>query len=212
LQPNIVILQKKPGKDTCVSHETYIGMPDSHFRHHAGLITKSEIRTISLSKLKLFKKNHILWDVGAGAGSVGIEVSFHIPLGRVYAIEKNPERIDDIAHNVRKFNCHNVEIINAAFPEGIKELKQPDRIFIGGGGKYLGQIIKVSAEKIAPLGVIVINTVLLQNLEIALTYLKKEKIDPEVIQIQISRSKEMPFGSRLEALNPVWIISGSKSN
>ncbi len=210
-QPNIVVLKKRVKENSPVSHETHIGMADSAFKHSGGLITKSEIRSVTLSKLKLIRKDHVLWDIGAGSGSVGIEASFHIPLGRVYAVEKHPGRICDIAHNIKKFNCSNVEIMNAAFPEGMDDLTCPDRIFIGGGGKGLEQVITASADRLADSGVIVVNTVLLQNMEIALRLLKEKNFDPDVVQIQVSRSKIMPFGDRLEALNPVWIISGSKS-
>ncbi|CCK82496.1 bifunctional cobalt-precorrin-7 (C(5))-methyltransferase/cobalt-precorrin-6B (C(15))-methyltransferase [Desulfobacula toluolica] len=210
LQPNIVILKKQEQENNHVSHETHIGMDDFAFKHSNGLITKSEIRSITLSKLKLTRKDHVLWDIGAGSGSVGIEASLQIPLGRVYAVEKHPGRICDIAHNIKKLNCSNVQIINTAFPEGMEELTRPDRIFIGGGGQSLEQIITVSAGKLAAFGIIVVNTVLLQNMEIALRLLKEKNFDPDVVQVQVSRSKTMPFGDRLEALNPVWIISGSK--
>ena len=209
-QPNIVILQKQGKEKSTFLNETHIGMEDFLFKHSKGLITKSEIRSITLSKLKLIKKDHILWDIGSGSGSVGIEASFQIPWGHVYAIEKHPGRISDIIHNIKNFNRSNIKVLNTAFPEGIEELKTPDRIFIGGGGKSLGQIIKASCDKLAVFGIIVINTVLLQNLEIALRLLKEYKFDPHIVQIQVSRSKGMPFGDRLEALNPVWIISGSK--
>jgi len=91
-------------------------------------------------------------------------------------------------------------------------LKTPDRIFIGGGGANLEQIIKASCDRIAPFGIIVINTVLMQSLETSLRILKEYKFDPQIVQIQVSKStsKGMLFGDRLEALNPVWIISGSK--
>jgi len=208
--PNIVILLKHMKEKRSFSHETHIGMEDSLFQHSKGLITKSEIRSITLSKLKLNRKDHIFWDIGSGSGSVGIEASFQIPWGHVSAIEKNPERIDDIIHNIKNFNCSNIKAVNAAFPEGIEELRTPDRIFIGGGGENLGQIIKAAGDRLVSSGIIVINTVLLQNLETALMYLKKYKFNPHFVQIQVSRSKGMPFGDRLEALNPVWIISGSK--
>jgi precorrin-6Y C5,15-methyltransferase (decarboxylating) len=85
-------------------------------------------------------------------------------------------------------------------------------VFIGGGGKNLEQIISAACDNLASSGIIVINTVLLQNFEIAVRLLKDYKFDPHFVQIQVSRSKAMPFGDRLEALNPVWIISGSKPN
>ncbi|NOX32386.1 MAG: precorrin-6y C5,15-methyltransferase (decarboxylating) subunit CbiE [Deltaproteobacteria bacterium] len=211
LQPNIVILIKHGKIKPQVSYETYAGMDDSLFKHSKGLITKSEVRSITLSKLKLVKNDHVLWDIGSGSGSIGIEASFQVPRGRVFAIEKHPGRIEDIVHNIKKFNCSNVRVLNIAFPEGVDELKTPDRIFIGGGGENLEQIIKVSCARLAPSGIIVINTILLQNLNIALKRLKEYKFNPRVVQIQVSRSKGMPFGDRLEALNPVWIITGSKT-
>jgi len=209
-QPNIVILIHQINDRANISHETYLGMNDSLFKHSKGLITKSEIRSISLSKLKLMKKDHLLWDIGSGSGSVGIEASFQIPWGQVIAIEKQSNRISDIIINIKNFNCSNIKVVNATFPEGIEELKTPDRIFIGGGGKELKQIIDLSCERLSPYGIVVINTVLLQNLDIALAVLKKHLFNPEVIQVQVSRSKKMPYGDRFEALNPVWIISGSK--
>ncbi|MCK5695286.1 MAG: precorrin-6y C5,15-methyltransferase (decarboxylating) subunit CbiE [Desulfobacula sp.] len=208
--PNIVILLKHVKEKSDFSHETHIGIEDSLFQHSKGLITKSEIRSITLSKLKLIRKDHVFWDIGSGSGSVGIEASFQVPLGHVYAIEKHPGRISDIIHNIKNYNCSNIKVVNAFFPEGIEELRTPDRIFIGGGGENLGQIIKVSCDRLAPSGIIVINTVLLQNLETALTLLKENKFEPKIVQIQVCRSKGMPFGDRLEALNPVWSISGSK--
>ena len=208
--PNIVVLLRRMKAKNNISHETYIGMKDSMFKHSKGLITKSEIRSITLSKLKLIRKDHVFWDIGSGSGSVGIEASFQVPLGHVYAIEKHPGRIADIVHNINNFKCSNITVFHTAFPEGIEELKTPDRIFIGGGGRTLEQIINVSCDKLTSSGIIVINTVLLQNLETALRCLKKHKFEPQVVQIQIFRSKGMPFGDRLEALNPVWIISGVK--
>jgi precorrin-6Y C5,15-methyltransferase (decarboxylating) len=210
-QPNIVILKKTGRTSPRHARETYVGMDDSLFRHSKGLITKSEIRSVSLSKLKLLRKDHVLWDIGSGSGSVGIEASFQIPWGHVYAIEKNPARISDIIQNIRNFDCSNVKVVNAAFPDGMDELKPPDRIFIGGGGDDLEQVLTVACEKLADFGVIVVNTVLIQNLNTAIKVMQAKKLHPGVVQIQVSRSKSMPFGERFEALNPVWIVSASKA-
>ncbi len=209
-QPNIVILKK--GKEEKINFQTHIGMNDSEFKHSKGLITKSEIRSVTLSKLKLIKRDHLLWDIGSGSGSLGIEAALQIPEGYVYAMEKNQERIVDIAYNIKKFNCPNIKVLNTEFPEGIDDkIKEiPDRIFIGGGGRQLEQIIKFCCEKLAPSGIIVINTVVVQNFQSALKVLKELEFDPKAVHIQIARSKAMPFGDRFEALNPVWIISGSK--
>ncbi|MCP4669756.1 MAG: precorrin-6y C5,15-methyltransferase (decarboxylating) subunit CbiE [Desulfobacula sp.] len=211
-QPNIVILKNR-NKET-INVQTHFGMEDSEFKHSKGLITKSEIRSVTLSKLKLIKKNHLLWDIGSGSGSIAIEAALQIPEGYVYAMEKNQERILDIDYNIKKFNCPNIKVLNTEFPQGVDHgnlgNNTPDRIFIGGGGKQLGQIIKFSCEKLAPSGIIVVNTVVVQNFQSALDVLKQLNFNPQAIQIQVSRSRTMSFGDRFEALNPVWIISGRK--
>lgn len=208
--PNIVVLLRREQENSNVSRETYIGMEDSRFTHSQGLITKSEVRCVTLSKLRLVKKDHVLWDIGSGSGSVGIEASFLIPRGRVYAVEKHPGRIPDIVHNIKHFHCSNVKVVHAEFPDGMEGLNPPDRIFIGGGGENMARIMDLCCEKLAPAGIIVINTVLLQTISATLAGLEKHGFSTEVVQIQVSRSKAMPYGDRLEASNPVWIISGAK--
>lgn len=208
--PNIVILKKLRKTTPKAVPETHIGMDDFLFAHTDGLITKSEIRSITLSKLKLMRKDHVVWDIGAGSGSVGIEASFQIPWGRVYAIEKNAARISTIIRNIQNFNCSNVTVTHADFPEGIDDLKQPDRIFIGGGGEQLAQMLPKACERLSNFGVIVINTVLIQNIEAAVHTLKSYGFNLNICQAQVSRSKTMPYGDRMEALNPIWIISGAK--
>jgi precorrin-6Y C5,15-methyltransferase (decarboxylating) len=208
--PNIVVLLKNGTPKKNVPHETHIGMDDNLYRHTKGLITKSEIRSISLSKLELVRKDHILWDIGSGSGSVGIEASFQIPWGQVFAVEKNQTRIPDIIHNIKLFNQSNIKILNLDFPEGSDQLTDPDRIFIGGGGSELEKIMNTCCVRLKEQGTIVINTILIQNMETAVRVLKQKGFSYEMIQIQVSRSKPMPYGDRLEPLNPVWIISGRK--
>ncbi|MCG8683245.1 MAG: precorrin-6y C5,15-methyltransferase (decarboxylating) subunit CbiE [Desulfobacterales bacterium] len=208
--PNIVILIKSPKETKIVPHETHIGMSDDTYKHSQGLITKSEIRALAISKLQLTGKDHIVWDVGSGSGSVGIEVATLVPWGLVYAIEKNKQRISDIIHNVKNFSLPNVRVLNQDFPDDHEALGNPDRIFIGGGGKDIENIIDVCCTRIKEQGVIVINTVVLQTMDAAIAALNKNGFDPQMIQVQISRSKPMPYGNRMDALNPVWIISGTK--
>jgi precorrin-6B C5,15-methyltransferase / cobalt-precorrin-6B C5,C15-methyltransferase len=212
--PNVVILLKQGASAASdpekVSHETHPGMTDDRFRHVNGLITKSEIRSITLSKLKLVRKDHVLWDIGSGSGSVGIEASLAIPAGQVLAIEKNDSRISDIRHNVNRFDCHNVRIKHLDFPTDAHTLPRPDRVFVGGGGRNLKEILETACDRLLTSGIIVVNTVLVQNMAQAFAFLEKNRYQPEMIQVQISRSKDMPFGTRLESLNPVWIISGTK--
>lgn len=208
--PNMVILLRERPMPTDVSHETFPGMDDDMFQHAKGLITKSEIRSISLSRLKLVKNDHIFWDIGSGSGSVGIEAALAIPCGKVFAIEKNRHRTADIIHNIQKFRCSNVQLVSQDFPDETHTLPRPDRIFVGGGGKNLDIVLDAACDCLVENGIIVINTVLIQNMERAFTFLENKQFAPAMVQVQVSRSQAMPFGTRLEPLNPVWIISGTK--
>ncbi len=188
----------------------YTGMPDNMFSHEKGLITKSEIRCIVLSKLRLISDCHVLWDIGAGSGSVSIEASKFIPNGSIFAFEKNYSRICDIRKNIDKFKADNINIMHAEFPHDLGKLPDPDRIFIGGGGRELLEIINIGADRLVNGGIIVITLVLLQSIEPCLSLLRNKGFEIDLVQVQISRLSSMPFGDRLASLNPVWIISGLK--
>ena len=209
-EPNLVIL-KRSSEDPIRIKALHLGMPDSYYHHQQGLITKSEIRAITLSKLRLLK-DHVLWDLGAGSGSISIEASLLVPLGRVIAIEKKPARIQQIEINKSRFGTQNLEIVHAVLPEGLEGLPRPDRIFIGGGGRDLENIINAAAAFLKPNGLMVVNTVLMQNLQTAAETLKALDFKTSQVQVQISRSQDMPWGDRLEAQNPVWIISGIRKS
>jgi precorrin-6B C5,15-methyltransferase / cobalt-precorrin-6B C5,C15-methyltransferase len=207
-EPNLVILKLRESGFEKIT-KIYSGMPEYLFDHPKGLITKAEIRAITLSKLRLMP-DHILWDLGAGSGSISIEASIFIKLGRIFAIEKNPERIIHIQNNRKRFNVKNLEIIQSVLPDGLDTLPVPDRIFIGGGGKDLEKIIRSSSGYLKQDGVMVIHTILISNIEVAMSTLKSQGFITDIVQAQISRGQEMPWGKRLDAENPVWIITGEK--
>ena len=204
--PNLVVL-KRGAKALEISSQPHLGMPDGWFAHQAGLITKSEVRAVSLSKLQLLP-NHTLWDLGAGSGSISIEASVLIAKGHIYAVEKNPERIEQIKRNKQRFKVENLDIIESDLPQGLTDLPAPDRVFIGGGGKELKTIIETAAGALKSDGIIVINTVLLSSLQVAQKTMNQLEYQTDVTQIQINRGSEMPWGERLEAQNPVWILRG----
>jgi precorrin-6Y C5,15-methyltransferase (decarboxylating) len=110
-EPNLVIL-KRSSESLKGMKPLHIGLPDNYYRHQQGLITKSEVRAITLSKLRLLK-DHVLWDLGAGSGSVSIEASLLVPAGKVFALEKKTERIQQIEINKNQFGVKNLEIVHA---------------------------------------------------------------------------------------------------
>jgi precorrin-6Y C5,15-methyltransferase (decarboxylating) len=206
-QPNVVILEFEPGSIS--SDGLTLGMADDAYSHENGLITKMEVRAVTLAKLRL-KPGLTLWDLGSGSGSVGIEASVLIGPGRIIAVEKRAARLAQIRENAERYGVYNLDAVQCTLPEGLKELPLPDRIFIGGGGRELAAIIAASARFLKPEGVMVINTVLADNLCRALDALETAGMSTEVVQLQVSRSKAMPWSRRFEAHNPVWIISGTR--
>lgn len=205
-EPNLVIIKRR-SREPETKQALHLGMPDACFDHERGLITKAEIRAVTLAKLRLLP-SHILWDLGAGSGSVSVEAALLVNRGKVFAVEKNPERIKQIESNKRRFGIKNLEIRQAAVPDGLTQLPKPDRIFIGGGGRELRKIINSAVSFLNPDGRVVINTVLMPNIHTATATLTALGFTTDVVQVQINSSRKMPWAERLEAQNPVWIISG----
>jgi precorrin-6Y C5,15-methyltransferase (decarboxylating) len=206
--PNLVICLAD-GLNASKEVSLHLGMPDHRFEHQNGLITKSEVRAVTLAKLCLHP-NHVMWDLGAGSGSVSIEASLLVRTGRVIAVEKHPERVLQIQANKRRFRAFNVEVVQAAAPEGLDNLPAPDRVFIGGGGKDLENIMASAESRLRPDGRMVINTVLLDSMGTARDTLRALGYETEVVQVQVNASREISGSRRLAAQNPVWIVSGWK--
>ncbi len=206
-EPNLVILKRSEAASP-PDIPAFIGMPDSWFAHSRGLITKSEVRAVVLAKLRL-QPDHVVWDLGAGSGAVAIEASLLARRGRVCAVEKNPERIRQIAANKKRFGAANVEVVQAILPRGLEALPRPDRIFIGGGGRELSAIIRKAVARMNSGGVVVVNTVLIGNANTALGALRQLGLRTQILQVQLSCGQTMSGDDRLEARNPVWIVTGS---
>jgi precorrin-6Y C5,15-methyltransferase (decarboxylating) len=208
-EPNLVVLKREPPA-AAAHRRPVLGTPDEWFDHDRGLITKSEVRAVALAKLRL-EEGQVFWDLGAGSGSVAVESSLFIGKGRIVAVEKDPRRVEQIKTNARRFRVRNLSVVQAVLPAGLARLPKPDRIFIGGGGRDLTAIVSEAVRRLKPDGIVVVNTVLLQSVHDASAALRRLGFATEMAQVQIQRSAPMPWSERLEALNPVWIISGSRS-
>lgn len=183
---------------------TRTGIPDDEFIRGDVPMTKSEIRAISLSKLNL-KSDSIIWDVGAGTGSVSIECALAAEDGKVYAIEKKPEAIELIDQNKINFRTDNLEIIEGAAPEALNDLPAPTHVFIGGSSGNLREIVDTVLEKNND-ATIVINAITLETQNEASALAGKfEKF--EVVSASISRSREAGNYHLMNSLNPVWIFT-----
>ena len=187
-----------------------LGTPESWFEHERGLITKSEVRAVSLAKLRL-GRGHVLWDLGSGSGAVAIEAALLTGGSPAVAVEKDPRRAEQIRVNARRFGVRRLAVVQAALPAGLDGLPDPDRVFIGGGGRELPRILRAAAARLRPGGVLVVNTVLLETATAAAAALRRLGFSPQTVQVQVNRSRPMPFGERLEAVNPVWIVSATRA-
>ncbi len=204
---NILILIKT--WEPNLEHYPIIGIDDEEFATAKKLITKQEVRAVTLGKLKL-QDDLVMWDIGAGSGSVSIEASNLMPNGKIYALEKNPQYIVFVRGNLKKFVARNVVLIEAYAPEGLDDLPDPDRVFIGGSGGMLEDIIDVVDKRLKSEGVIVLNAVTLDTLTKAVEFLEDHGYTVEVTCVNIAKTRGLTEFKMFEAHNPVYIVAAWK--
>ena len=204
-----------------ISNESSIRLPrpfgllDCEFAQRKplnGQITKREIRAISIYTLGL-RADDIVWDIGAGTGSISIEAALLAHRGRVFSVERDLDNIDLLEMNIQKFGSDNIEIVAGDAPEVLRNLPTPDAVFIGGSGGRLRDILQEVMLHLKPEGKIVANFAILDHSQQFYNDLKDLGFDPEMVVANIARSKKMKIGGiRLESLNPVFIISAKKKD
>lgn len=183
---------------------TKIGIKDSEFVTGNVPMTKSEVRAVSIAKLEI-EDNDICYDIGAGTGSVSVEIALLCRKGKVYAVEKQSDAVDLINKNAVKFRTDNIEVICADALNVIEELPKPNKVFIGGSSGNLYEIIKKCDCK-----KIVINAITLETLSLAQESFEKLGYEYEVTQINASRGRKVGGYNMMTAQNPVFIICGEK--
>lgn len=188
-----------------------IGIDDDEFQTSKKLITKQEVRAVTLSKLQL-QDDLVMWDIGAGSGSVSIEASNLLPNGRIYALERNPQCVAFINENLQKFCTRNVKLIEAYAPDGLEDLPDPDRVFIGGAGGNLEEIIDLVDKRLKPEGLIVLNAVTLDTLTKSVEFLEDHGYFVEATCVNISKTRKLTEFKLFEAHNPVYIIAARKED
>ncbi|MBD2743344.1 precorrin-6y C5,15-methyltransferase (decarboxylating) subunit CbiE [Coleofasciculus sp. FACHB-1120] len=219
---NVVVLLRPSGSESR-SKETaslpdidalpMLGVPDRSFLSFSdrpGLMTKREVRILVLGELAL-QPGQIIWDIGAGTGSVSIEIARLFPSSRVYAIEKTAAGTMLIQQNCDRFQVENVISIHGSAPEALCNLPAPNRIFIGGSGGNLTEILNICNSHLTASGRLVLALATLEHLNEALGWLSRQQWDYQVLQVQLSRS--VPVGSltRFSPLNPVTILAANRS-
>ncbi|MBS4535487.1 precorrin-6Y C5,15-methyltransferase (decarboxylating) subunit CbiT [Clostridium sp. D2Q-14] len=190
-------------------HETS-GISDELFVRGKVPMTKEEIRSVSLSKLRLNKKDTFI-DIGAGTGSMTIEAGMRITEGKVFAIERKVEGIQLITENAKRFSLENVDIIHGIAPKDIWHLPKMDKVFIGGTGGNIKDIFDWMDEKLVSNGRVVMNFITIENLYKSIMEIKSRNyIDMDVINISVTKGRSISNITMMEGQNPIYIISARK--
>ena len=206
--PNVVLLWRTTLRPSPV----LLGLPDASYQQRypeKGLITKNEVRVVSLARMQL-RANSVVWDIGAGSGSVGLEAARLCNQGHVYAIEKNVDDSAIVRSNRKTLGISNHTLVHGKAPEGLQHWPDPDAVFIGGSGGELADLIRLILQRMKPEGWLVMNFVTLENLSVAVDTLKALGVAWDVLQLQASRSKPILHMNRMAAENPVWLVCAQK--
>lgn len=183
------------------------GFPDSLFTRGEVPMTKQEVRAAVLAKLAP-RPGDILWDVGAGTGSVSVELALAASWGRTYAIECNEKACELIRVNRKKLGAWNLQLVEGTAPQALESLEMPDAVFIGGTKGSMEQVVNLVLDR-NPKARICISAICIETLYAAAKALQNRGIDPEVTQISISRGKAAGSLHLLMANNPIFLIAGN---
>lgn len=193
--------------------ERPLGLPDDAFEQRRplrGQITKSEVRAVSLYALAL-RDDSIVWDIGAGSGSVSVEAARIARRGAVYAIDRDADSAGILRRNAARYGCGRVSVIIASAPAILPTLPDPDAIFIGGGGASLPAILDAALTRLRPGGRLAANFAAPERASAAYRTLQDAAMAPELTMLSAARARPLPDGAlRLAALNPVFIVWGTK--
>jgi len=217
----VVILQRDSEEPTTLSPETLatlptFGIPDSlfaSFGDRPGLMTKREVRVLALGELSLHGEL-VIWDIGAGTGSVAVEMARLCPRSPVFAIEKSAAGIALIEQNRQRFQCLNLTPCHGQAPAALAKLPAPDRVFLGGSGGQLIPILDQVAQVLAPQGIVVAAIATLDHLSAVMHWLaapaQRDRWHCQTLQVQLARSVAIASLTRLHPLNPVFLVRLSR--
>jgi precorrin-6Y C5,15-methyltransferase (decarboxylating) len=205
---NVLILIREYEEDERQALPAF-GIPDDEFLSVKKTMTREEVRVVTLAKLRL-RQDMCLWDIGAGSGSISIEADHLLPNGRVFAVERNEESLGFIRENLRRFNARNVTVVTGNAPDCLDDLPDPDRVFIGGSGGRLWDILDRVDQRLASGGLIVLNAITLDTLTAANEYFGNAGYRVEVVALNIARTRPETNYKMFEAYDPVYVLTGTK--
>jgi len=212
---NVMILKRKPGRpdqQRVAGRFRRFGNPDDVFaqsRPKSGLITQAEVRAIALAQLDV-QPASVVWDIGAGSGSVSLEAAQLAHLGMVYAIEQDVADYHLIVANAQTFGLRNLTAIHGLAPAVFDGLPAPDCIFVGGLGKEVARLLEAAFAALRPGGRIVVHVASLDNLSAVYATLKSLAPHVSALLVNLARGNEQLETLRFEALNPTFLLGVMK--
>lgn len=174
-----------------------------------GLITKREVRTLSLAAMHL-RRDSVVWDIGAASGSVAIEAAMIASEGRVHAVEVEPESVAICRENVQRHAVDNVQVTEGRAPAVLAELEDPDAVFVGGSKGAMREMLATCFSRLRPGGRLVVNAITLDNVGEAYAAFGELGIVPELTMLNVSRGVPLARYLRYEAQNPIHIFAATK--
>jgi precorrin-6Y C5,15-methyltransferase (decarboxylating) len=212
---SVMILKRKPGipdQQRAIGRFRRFGNPDDVFaqsRPKSGLITQAEVRAIALAQLDV-QPASVVWDIGAGSGSVAIEAAQLAHLGMVYAIEQDVADHHLIVANAQTFGVKNLTPIHGTAPAMFDGLPAPDAVFVGGTGHEVARLLEAAFKALRPGGRLVVNVASLESLNTTYDVLKRLASAVHALLVNIARGNEQLETLRFEAVNPTFLLGVSK--
>ena len=209
-EPNVLIVKRTAAtaSDALLERQPQFGLREEEIRHSRGLITKDEVRAVSIHALRLPQEG-VLWDIGSGSGAVSLEAGRLSPYLKVYSVERNEEQIRHMKENRSLFAVWNMTVVAGAAPGVLGSLPTPDRVFIGGTGGKTREVIDAVSQRMKG-GIVVINAATLETLDRSVTSLEKNGFQVKISQVSVARTKKLGPGRLLAAQNPVFVVTGER--
>ena len=207
---NLMLIEQETDEEGRLDAGYVFGLQEDEISHSRGLITKDEVRAVILHRLRL-PRSGVFWDVGGGSGSVSVEAARLCPELAVYVIEQKEEGWRNICANIARYSLYNITLVRGQAPEALRDLPDPDRIFIGGSRGLLAEIIAPCAQRLIKGGRLVVSAVLQNTAEQAPRLMTANGLEVDSRTISITREQKdydedgQPSGLRL---NPITIITG----
>ncbi len=212
---NVMVLVRRQGaadRPSGSQRRRLFGNPDDLFlqsRPKRGLLTPCEVRCIALAEMELSDRS-VVWDVGAGSGSLAIEAASIAAKGKVYAIEMDAEDYGLMIENAKMFDVPSLIPVHGRAPDAWKDLPDPDSIFVGGSGRVVPDLVTSALKRLAENGCIVVNVSSPDNLVAVQSAIDAAGLRSDVRMINIARGQHQLDRVRFDALNPTFLVLGRK--